>query len=133
MHTHTRAHTRAKVDIHSQEVSVPPIALTPRFAGLFRAVSRSLRHQQPILVTGPPGCGKSTAVRALAAWFGASLREVYMTAEAESSILVGCMQPKVGNRPGPSIEWQDGAITSSVQDGSWVLLDNIGDTDPLHT
>ena len=101
-----------------------PIALTPRIRRALVQLARAVRVQLPMLVTGPTGCGKTTLVLVLAELCQASVRQVYMTAETESSLLVGSMKPE-----GDLVDWEDGVITRCVTTGDWAMLDNLADAD----
>ena len=104
-----------------------PIALTARFRRALTQLGRAVRVQLPTLITGPTSSGKTTLVLVLAELCQIPVRQVYMTAETESSLLVGSVRPKSGTESG--IAWEHGVITQCVQDGTWALLDNLAEAD----
>lgn len=108
-----------------------PFALTTRVLRLWKVAASALVTYQPILVTGDESSGKSEALRILSTLAGQRLSTVCLTPETEPSALVGQLLPS-RNRHGKDespVVWHAGAITASVESGSWVLLDNLNQAD----
>ena len=83
-------------------------------------------QNSPVLITGSEGCGKSQAVSAYSEIFCSSLTKVCLTPDSEPSLLVGQLIPNDQlNSKSERIVWQDGVITESIKNSSWVLLDNL--------
>ncbi|KAL3933399.1 MAG: hypothetical protein SGPRY_000294, partial [Prymnesium sp.] len=116
---------RVHSDLKSRKrVPRVPIALTTRFRRALTQLGRAVRVQLPTLITGPTSSGKTTLVLVLAELCQVPLRQVYMTAETEASLLVGSMRPVKSG-----IEWEHGIITQCVEAGMWALLDNLAEAD----
>jgi MoxR-like ATPase len=113
-----------------------PLAVTQRVLDVWVQILRAARVQLPILVVGPAGCGKSTAIAALAELVHAPFLQAYLTAETDASLLVGGYRPSARGEAADAgageklIDWQDGIITEAIRRAGWVLLDNISDADP---
>lgn len=78
----------------------------------------------PILVEGPPSCGKSVLIRHVA---GATRNErdlvtVYLDDQTDSKTLLGAYI--CTSKPGEFV-WQQGPLTQAVTHGSWLLIENI--------
>ena len=106
--------------------SEKPFVVTTRVKTLWKKLNTAMMQNSPILVTGNEGCGKSQAIAAYAAIFGASLFKVCLTPESEPSVLVGSLMPNdKTQKTSERIVWQDGAITEAIKNSNWVLLDNL--------
>lgn len=88
-------------------------------ARLARAMAVGLR---PILLEGPPGCGKSSLVTALASAAGFSFVRINLSDSTEMSDLVGSESP--GELPG-TFAFRAGPLLTALQNGSWLLLDEL--------
>lgn len=88
-------------------------------ARLARAMSVG---ERPILLEGPPGCGKSSLINALADFAGFSFVRLNLSESTEMSDLLGTDAP--GDRPG-DFKFREGALLRALRSGSWVLLDEL--------
>uniref|UniRef100_A0AAF5PSU8 Midasin n=2 Tax=Wuchereria bancrofti TaxID=6293 RepID=A0AAF5PSU8_WUCBA len=91
---------------------------------IFRLV-RGLAVDKPILLEGPPGCGKSSTVVALAAVTGHSLTRLNLSEQTDLADLFGCDVPVILSDGTPSFMWRDGPILHAIKTGQWVLLDEM--------
>ncbi|VBB33041.1 unnamed protein product, partial [Acanthocheilonema viteae] len=91
---------------------------------IFRLV-RGLEIDKPILLEGPPGCGKSTTVIALAAVTGHALIRLNLSEQTDLADLFGCDVPIILSDGTPSFMWRDGPILRAIRTGQWVLLDEM--------
>ncbi|EJW86828.1 hypothetical protein WUBG_02263 [Wuchereria bancrofti] len=91
---------------------------------IFRLV-RGLAVDKPILLEGPPGCGKSSTVVALAAVTGHSLTRLNLSEQTDLADLFGCDVPVILSDGTPSFMWRDGPILHAIKTGQWVLLDEV--------
>jgi midasin (ATPase involved in ribosome maturation) len=103
-----------------------PFVVTKRVKSLWKKINIAIMQNSPILITGSEGCGKSLAVTAYSEIFCSKLEKVCLTPESEPSLLVGQLIPNDKLKSeSERIVWQDGVITESIKNSSWVLLDNI--------
>ena len=105
-----------------------PFALTARVLRFWAWTLLALHVNEPVLVVGDSGCGKSECVRALALLLGHSVIPVLLTPESEVQDLAGHVNPADAG----GFKWIDGPITAafSAGEGQWCLLDNLSDADP---
>ena len=103
---------------------VAPFVVTDYVKKAWMYILHALKQQQPILLVGPGGCGKSDMILWLASLLGKHVNSWCLTSDTETSDLVGKIIPK---KPA---EWVDGVVTKSVKRGQWLLLDNINEAEP---
>ncbi|RYE96998.1 MAG: AAA family ATPase, partial [Methanobacteriota archaeon] len=93
-------------------------------------VARASPHDMPpVLLEGPPGSGKTLAVRYVAQQCGfiQDMVEIHLDDVMDGKTLLGSYV--CTDTPG-EFAWQPGAITQAVQQGRWVLIEDI-DRAPL--
>ena len=78
------------------------------------------RHQLPVLLKGPTGCGKTRFISHMAARLGRPLFTVACHDDLTAADLVGRHLIK-----GNSTYWQDGPLTRAVREGGICYLDEI--------
>jgi len=110
-------------------IASAPFVLTPRATQTWRLISTAIsssESQEPILVVGPNGCGKTSVIQALASMLQQAVEGCFLTPESEPSDLVGQQLPTDVSGPGLArIQWTDGVVTKAYKHGSWLLLDNL--------
>jgi midasin len=74
-----------------------------------------------LLLEGPPGCGKSTLVAALAERSGHRMVRVNLSEQTDISDLFGSDQPTGDG----SFAWVDGPVLAGLRRGDWILLDEL--------
>jgi len=87
-------------------------------------VLRALQVPKPILLEGSPGVGKTSLVVALAARTGNQLERINLSDQTDMVDLFGSDLPVEGGKPG-EFAWKDAAFLRSLQEGHWVLLDEM--------
>ncbi|PHZ13684.1 midasin [Rhizopus microsporus ATCC 52813] len=99
---------------------------------LFSLVARCLRYDEPVLLVGDTGCGKTTVCQMLAETYGRELHIVNCHQNTETSDLLGGQRPVRGqdededmDKPKHLFEWHDGPLVQSMKDGHLFLLDEI--------
>ncbi|QIX00355.1 hypothetical protein AMS68_005872 [Peltaster fructicola] len=92
--------------------------------------AQALQSTQPLLLSGPSGSGKSLLVQHTAEQLGKLDRmlTLHLNEQSDAKLLVGIYTS--GETPG-SIIWKPGVLTTAVQDGRWVLIEDI-DRAPEH-
>ncbi|KAI8077783.1 P-loop containing nucleoside triphosphate hydrolase protein [Halteromyces radiatus] len=107
---------------------------------LFTLVARCLKYNEPVLLVGDTGCGKTTVCQMLAETYGRELQIVNCHQNTETGDLLGGQRPvrqkesdnnmdestgKDDQQPKPLFEWHDGPLVQSMRDGHLFLLDEI--------
>lgn len=89
-----------------------------------REIGVGLRDKQAILLSGPGGSGKTFFVESCAKIFGMEkeLVRIHLGEQTDAKLLVGTYS--TGETPG-SFEWRPGVLTVAVQEGRWVLIEDI--------
>jgi len=78
------------------------------------------RHQLPVLIKGPTGCGKTRFVTHMAARLGRALHTVACHDDLTAADLVG--RHLIGDH---ATYWSDGPLTRAVRDGGICYLDEV--------
>jgi len=115
-------------DDNSSDIS-SGLILTPTTRKNLSLLTTSLfASKDSVLVCGPNSAGKSVLVRELARLVGQShdLLELHLDDQTDSKSLLGSYVAT--DVPG-KFEWRAGAITRAVQEGRWILLEDV-DTAP---
>ncbi|PAV80645.1 hypothetical protein WR25_15997 [Diploscapter pachys] len=91
---------------------------------LYRVI-RGMQIKKPILVEGPPGCGKSSSVMALAALTGHPITRLNLSEQTDLCDLFGSDVPVMLEDGSISFRWMDGPVLRAIKAGEWVLLDEM--------
>ncbi|KAI8339483.1 P-loop containing nucleoside triphosphate hydrolase protein [Chlamydoabsidia padenii] len=104
---------------------------------LFTLVARCLKFNEPVLLVGDTGCGKTTVCQMLAETYGRELHIVNCHQNTETGDLLGGQRPirqkpsdatletMEDDQPKPLFEWHDGPLVQSMREGHLFLLDEI--------
>ena len=85
---------------------------------------RALQVSKAILLEGNPGVGKTAIVTALAQAAGKPLTRINLSDQTDLMDLFGADAPTEGEKAG-SFSWRNGPFLTALQDGGWVLLDEM--------
>jgi midasin len=87
-------------------------------------IVRALQLDRPVLLEGNPGVGKTAIVTALAQVVGQKLTRINLSDQTDLMDLFGADAPTTNASLG-NFSWQDGPLLQAMQDGAWVLLDEM--------
>ncbi|KAJ1336600.1 hypothetical protein BSLG_007382 [Batrachochytrium salamandrivorans] len=87
-------------------------------------VLRALQLNKPILLEGSPGVGKTSLIASLAAMSRHRLVRINLSEQTDLMDLFGSDLP-VENGHGGEFAWRDGPFLKAMQEGDWVLLDEL--------
>jgi hypothetical protein len=93
------------------------------FNNLYR-IWAGIAARRPVLLTGPPGTGKTAVVLAAARLLGAEVERINMSGSTTLDQLIGSVVPTVEN--GQRIfKQRDGKVVQAIKEKKWVLLDEL--------
>ena len=89
-----------------------------------KALAEALRSSAPILVTGPPGCGKTSIINDVARELGTeeSMLSLHVNEQTDAKMLIGMYTASSTNG---SFSWCPGALSIAAQEGRWVLIEDL--------
>lgn len=86
-------------------------------------ITVGLSMNNPLLITGSNGCGKTAIIREVARLTGnTDMIEIHLDDQVDSKVLLGTYV--CTDVPG-EFKWKPGALTQAVIDGKWVLIEDI--------
>ncbi|XP_050325190.1 midasin [Bactrocera neohumeralis] len=92
--------------------------------------AKALQFNEPVLLVGPTGCGKTTVCQLLASICGVQLRILNCHMHTEGADFLGGLRPcresnEDSNTAKKLFEWADGPLILSMQEGSYFMADEI--------
>lgn len=87
-------------------------------------VFRAMQLRKPILLEGSPGVGKTSLISAIAALSSKALVRINFSDQTDLMDLFGSDTP-VEDSESIAFAWKDAPFLRAMQDGSWVLLDEM--------
>ncbi|XP_068146092.1 LOW QUALITY PROTEIN: midasin [Drosophila tropicalis] len=89
--------------------------------------AKALEFDEPVLLVGPTGCGKTTVCQLLASIANTQLRILNCHMHTEGADFLGGLRPCRGQSTNSSqlFEWADGPLIFAMQEGSYFMADEI--------
>ncbi|KAH8401432.1 hypothetical protein KR009_005450 [Drosophila setifemur] len=87
--------------------------------------AKALEFDEPVLLVGPTGCGKTTVCQLLASIADVQLRILNCHMHTEGADFLGGLRPCRGKESTQLFEWADGPLIYSMQEGSYFMADEI--------
>ncbi|KAJ9652871.1 AAA ATPase midasin, partial [Neophaeococcomyces mojaviensis] len=89
-----------------------------------RAVAKTLHHSKSILLSGPSGAGKTAIIYEVARQVNklSDLVTLHLNDQTDAKSLLGIY---TSSASGNAFTWQPGVLTKAVQEGRWVLIEDI--------
>ncbi|KAH8416229.1 hypothetical protein KR222_011655 [Zaprionus bogoriensis] len=89
--------------------------------------AKALQFDEPVLLVGPTGCGKTTVCQLLASIANVRLRILNCHMHTEGADFLGGLRPcrSQDNATQKLFEWADGPLIYAMQEGSYFMADEI--------
>ena len=118
--------------VTAQEVKVikdmaddPEIVWTKAAVRLAVLVLHSLRFNEPVLLVGETGCGKTRITQTLAKILQRNLIIINCHLNTETSDFLGGLRPSRDHESDALFEWVDGPLVNALKSGDFLLVDEI--------
>lgn len=100
------------------------LVMTKTFIQNTSRVAHAINEHRSVLLTGLPGCGKTSLVRNVADELGQgrAMITLHLNEQTDAKLLIG-MYISTGT-PG-SFQWQPGVLTQAVMEGRWVMIEDL--------
>ena len=100
------------------------LVMTDGTSHSIRLLISSIISSQPTLVAGPPGSGKTSIIKEIARVLcqDSKMLTLHLNEQTDAKHLIGLYSMSGMNR---SFSWQPGVLTRAVQEGRWVLIEDI--------
>ncbi|XP_063699493.1 midasin [Culicoides brevitarsis] len=127
LNEHTSAVTRPVLESLSAQKANDGVVWTFNMRRMAVLTAKSLEFNEPVLLVGPTGCGKTTMCQILADIAQKRLRILNCHLHTESGDFLGGLRPYRGDdsKGNQLFEWADGPLIESMQEGSIFLADEI--------
>eukprot|EP00644_Phytophthora_capsici_P001912 jgi/Phyca11/108045/e_gw1.14.477.1 len=114
------------------ENGLEKISVTKSLRRLFALVGRCLQNEEPVLLVGETGCGKTTVCQLYSLLFSQPLHILNCHQHTETSDFLGCLRPELvvridalKRRFQSIFEWADGPLVESMKNGDLILIDEV--------
>ncbi|KAL3144110.1 hypothetical protein ABBQ32_003901 [Trebouxia sp. C0010 RCD-2024] len=101
----------------------PKLVHTPAMVDNIKAAALALCQNRPLLLEGPPGCGKTAMVEELARATGnVDMVRLHLDDQMDSKSLLGAY---VCTSNPEEFVWQPGPLTQAVAQGKWLVIEDL--------
>ena len=110
--------------LHGKPSKASSLIMTKTVYENLAIIARGCKSSHSLLVSGPAGSGKTVLIRYLANELGkiGSMLTLHLNEMADIKLLVGFHTTSAS---GESFEWKPGVLTKAVQEGRWILVENL--------
>lgn len=102
----------------------PSLILTPTTTDNLERLAHMVHNDDPVLLHGLPGSGKTSLVHEIAKELGmySSMVTLHLNEQTDAKMLIGLYS--TDSKPG-SFQWRPGVLTTAVKEGRWVLVEDL--------
>ena len=118
----------SKALVCGEIIGMEHIFPTRSFRRLLIHVSRAVQFNEPILLVGPTGSGKTTVCQLISILHQKKLQYINCHMHTETADFIGSLRPVRTHdalNDGRLFEWMDGPLVQAVKNGQYMLLDEI--------
>ena len=89
-----------------------------------RSIAEGIKSSKPLLITGPPGVGKTSMIKDIARELGKdpTMVTLHLNEQTDAKLLIGMYIS--AESPG-SFSWRPGILTTAVTEGRWVIIEDL--------
>jgi midasin (ATPase involved in ribosome maturation) len=99
------------------------LTVTRSLRRLFDLVGRCIANDEPVLLVGDTGCGKTTVIQLFALLLQHPLHVINCHVHTETADILGSLRPVRSHASSALFEWSDGPLVQAMQNGDFFLLD----------
>ena len=113
---------------HSHIEQFGNIVWTKAFKRLATLIYQAIKYEEPVLLVGETGCGKTTICQYFSARMKTNLRIINCHMNTESADFLGSLRPNrnYSNSDNDALfEWVDGPLIRAMKEGNFLLVDEI--------
>ncbi|KAH8176229.1 AAA domain (dynein-related subfamily) domain-containing protein [Sarocladium implicatum] len=102
----------------------PSLVMTSTTRQNLMSLAQTLQTNDPILLHGLPGVGKTSLIHEIAKDVGmySNMVTLHLNEQTDAKMLVGLYS--TDSKPG-SFQWRPGVLTTAVKEGRWVLVEDL--------
>lgn len=103
---------------------VSNLIMTKTFIQNTTRLAHALNKHRPVLLTGLPGCGKTSLLKTVADELGQgkTMITLHLNDQSDAKLLIGMYVST--STPG-SFRWQPGVLTKAVLEGRWLVIEDL--------
>lgn len=97
---------------------------TEKSISTLRLLAKNIQQSNPTMLIGRSGAGKTFLINELSKLVGCqnSIVKIHLGQQTDAKLLIGTYTS--GEKPG-TFKWRNGVLTTAVQEGRWVLIEDI--------
>lgn len=120
---HVRTDSNLKPGSISGTEGLSSLTVTRSLRRLFDLVGRCIANDEPVLLVGDTGCGKTTIIQLFALLLQHPLHVINCHVHTETADILGSLRPVRGHASSALFEWSDGPLVQAMKNGDFFLLD----------
>ena len=110
--------------LKARSSKVSHLTMTKTFIQNTSRLAQAINNHRPALLTGLPGCGKTSLLKTVADELGKgkTMITLHLNEQTDAKLLIGMYVS--ASTPG-SFRWQPGVLTKAVLEGRWLVIEDL--------